>query len=214
MTANPATEMAAVLAEAQRHSHTILAAHAHELPRLLQDEELWVTIDRGHARSFLTSGTCIPLAESLGASLRRPHLAMVTIEVLQLLGVAAALILGLVAFRWWGFLLVALLPMYAIASWRSAQLPHLRGRLPKSGGLAFAIASVYFFAQATPWPLFSLTLALALLSLCSVLRYSYPTRVVRRILVEYPQLAPALVDADVVTLHWDSELPEVRNRGF
>ncbi len=206
--------MAAVLEEARHHSHTILAAHAHELPRLLQDRELWTTTDRGHARALLTSGSFVPLAESLGASLRRPHLAMVAIEVLQLLSVVGALILGFIAFRWWGFLLLVLLPLYVIGSWRSAQLPRLRGRLPKFAGLAFGIASVYFFAQATPWPLYSLTFALALVSLCSVLRYSYPPGVVRRILVEHPQLVPALVDAGVVTLHRASELSEVRNRGF
>ena len=209
-----AAEIATVLKEARLHSHAILDAHGHELPRLLQDKELWATIDRGHARALLTSGSCVPLADSLGASLRRPHLAMVTIEVLQYLSLAAALLLGFLAFRWWGFLLLVLLPVYVIASWRSSQLPRRRGRLPKVAGLAFGIASVYFLAQATPWPLYSLALALALISLCSVLRYSYPPVVVRRVLVEQPQLAPALVDSGAVTLHRASELPEVRNRGF
>ena len=211
---DPAAEMAAALEEARRHSHTILAAHGHELPRLLQDKQLWVTIDRGHARALLTSGSCVPLADSLGASLRRPHLAIVTIEVLQLMSVVAVLIFGFLAFRWWGFLLLVFLPVYVIASWRSAQLPRLRGRLPKFASLAFAIASIYFYVQATPWPLYFLTFALALVSLCSVLRYSYPPGVVRRVLVEYPQLAPNLVDAGVITLHRASELPKVRNRGF
>ncbi len=211
LTVDHAAEMATALEAARCNSHAILDAHGHELPRLLQDKELWATIDRGYARSLLTSGSCVPRAESLGTSLRRPHLAMVTIEVLQLLSVVGALILGFLTFRWWGFLLLVLLPVYVIASWRSAQLPH-RGRLPKFAGLVFVINTVYFFTQATPWPLYSLTLALALVSLYSVLRYSYPSAVVRRVLVEHPQLAPALVDASAITLHRASELPEMRNR--
>ena len=214
MTADPDTEMAAVLAEARRHSHSILATHAEELPRLLQDKELWAAIDKGYARALLTSENAVPLAESHGASLRRPHLAMVTIEVLQLLSAVGAVILGFLAFRWWGLLLLVLLPLYVMKSWRSAQLPHLRGRLPKLGALTFGVVSVYLVAQGAPWALCALSLALALVSLCSVLRYSYPLGVVRRTLVEQPQLAPALIDAGVVTLHRASELPEVRNRAF
>lgn len=213
MTADPATEMAAVLEEARRHSHSILAAHAQELPRLLQDKELWATIDKGYARALLSSNA-VSLAEPHEASLRRPHLVMVTIEVLQLLSVVGALILGFLAFRWWGMLLLVLLPLYVIKSWRSAQLPRLRGRLPKLGGLTFGVVSVYLAAQGASWVLCALSLALALVSLCSVLRYSYPLGVVRRTLVEQPQLAPRLIDAGVITLHRASELPQVRNRAF
>ncbi len=214
MTAEPAVEMAAVLEEARLHSHAILEAHGHELPRLLQEKNLWATIDRGHARAFLVSENAVPLAESLGASLRGPHRVMVAIEALQLLSVVSAVVLGFLAFRWWGLILVVLIPAYVIACWRNAQLPRLRGRLPKFAGLAFVAGAAYLFAQGSAWPLYSFPLALALVSLCSVLRYAHPPRVIRRVLVGEPQLAPSLVDASVVTLHRASELPEVRNRGF
>jgi len=214
VTADPAAEMAAVLEEARLHSHAILEAHGHELPRLLQEKDLWATIDRGHARAFLVSENAVPLAESVSASLRGPHRVMVAIEALQLLSIVSALVLGFLAFRWWGLLLVVLIPAYLLAGWRSAQLPRLQGRLPKLAGLAFAAGAAYLLAQGSAWPLYSLFLALALISLCSVLRYAHPPRVVRRVLVQHPQLAPTLVDASVVTLHRASELPEVRNRGF
>lgn len=139
---------------------------------------------------------------------------MVAIEALQLLSIVSALVLAFLAFRWWGLLLVVFIPAYVLAGWRSAQLPGLRGRLPKLAGLAFAAGAATLFAQGSAWPLYSVLLALALISLCSVLRYSHPSRVVRRVLMQHPQPAPTLVDASVVTLHRASELPEVRNRGF
>lgn len=214
MTEDPGAEIAAVLEEARLHSHAILEAHGHELPQLLQDKDLWATIDRGHARAFLVSENAVPLAESLGASLRGPHRVMVAIEALQLLAFVSALVLAFLALRWWGLILVVLIPAYAIAAGRSAQLPRLRGHLPKLAGLAFAAGAAFLFAQGSSWPLYSLLLALGLVSLCSVLGYAHPVRVVRRVLVEQPQLARPLVDASVVTLHRASELPEVRNRGF
>jgi hypothetical protein len=133
--------MAAVLEEARRHSHRILAAHGQELPRLLQEKELWATIDKGHARALLASENLVSPS-------------------------------------------------------------------------TFGVVSAYFAVQGAPWVLCALSLALVLVSLCSVLRYSYPLGVVRRALVEQPQMAPALIDAGVVTLNRASELPEVRNRAF
>lgn len=200
--------MGEVLEEARRHSHRILAAHAHNLPQLLRDKQLLATIDKGYARALLASDKAAVLEQSHG-QLRRPHLAMMTIEALQLLSIIGALILGFLAIGWWGMLLVLLLPLYVVRSWRSAQLPRLRGRLPKLGSLTFGVMSVYVTAQGAPWTLSALSLALALVSLCSVVRYSYPLGVFRRILLEQPLLVPELIDAGVVTLHRASEFQKL-----
>ena len=200
------SEMRVVLEDARHHSHGILAAHGHELPRLLQEKQIWATIDRAHARSFLT--------HAAPSSLRAQHQMVVLNDVIQILSVIAAMVLGVIVFEWWGLLLLVLVPLYLLASWRSAQLPRLRGRLPKFGGIAFIVATIYFIVGMQPWQVAALTMVLALLSFYSVIRYSYPTGVMRRVLVQQPQLANDLVDGGVVTLHRASELPEVRNRGF
>ncbi len=214
MARDPVAKMALILEEARRHSHTIFATDGHNLPRLLQDNDLWTTIDKGYAWQFLMSENSISAAESHGGSLRRPHLVLIILEVIQFIAAIGVLIAGFVSFRWWALLLLFVLPVFVIRSWRSSQLPRLRGRLPKTVAFASGVATLYLAARGAAWNLWMFTLAAALLSLSAVLRYAYPVQIVERSLLQNPDITPALIDAGVLTLHRASELPEVRNRGF